>query len=789
MMAGTTRDRWVGSEMTRVEDDALLRGSGRFLDDYEPVPGVRHVAVVRSPFAHAKILSVDTSGASARPGVVAVVTGAEIGAITRPMLAVIDTGVDHRPAATDVVRYAGEPVAVVVARDRYVAEDAAALVEVDYEPLEAVLDLETAPVVSDREFTYGDPEGALGSADLVISGTYPFPRWTGAPLETFVVVADWDRSTGSLTAWANFQGPFTLYTVAAAALGLSGSKLRLITPRDSGGSFGVKAAVAGAVVLMGAVSRIAGCPVKWVEDRIEHLTASSSSPGRITRVEAGFTSEGELTALRYDVIEDVGAYLRAPEPATLYRMHGSLGGAYRVRNVAARNRVVTTNRVPTSLNRGFGGPQLYFALEAVMAEAARRLGLDPVELARRNLIPSDAFPYETPSGAVYDSGDYRACLDSVLEAVGYKRWREEQMRARWQGRLVGIGLACVVEPSISNMGYISLAESAEDRRMGLPKSGNSEGATVTMSSSAGVVVELSTTPQGQGHKTVAAQIVADVLGVNPDGVEVVSELDTHTTAWTISSGNYSSRFSGVGAAAVWKAASDLADKIRAIAAGDLECAPEDVILANGSASVAGSPDSAISLRRIAGKAHWNPESLPEGVESGLRVSTYVSIPGLDPAADDDRIATSAAHGFVVDVAVIEIDRDTGEIDVLAYASTHDAGTLLNPKLVEGQISGGFAHGMGASLMERLVYDDYGNPNTASLVDYLCITAPEVPSFVSNHIETPSPVTPLGAKGLGEGTTMSVPAAMANAVRDALGGNPQVELPLTAPRVWSLLGER
>lgn len=785
-MTETPKEGWLGSAMARVEDESLLRGSGRFLDDYEPVPGAAHAAVVRSPFAHARILSIDTSEAAEQRGVFAVVTGAEIAAITRPMPAVIDTGVAHYAAAVDVARYAGEPVAVVLARDRYLAEDTAALVGVDYEPLRPTLDLETAPVVSDRRFSYGDPMAAMEAADVVISGSYRFPRWTGAPMETFVVVADWERSSGGLTAWANFQGPFTLHTVAAAALGLPGSKLRLITPRDSGGSFGVKAAVATAVVLMGAVSRIAGMPVKWVEDRIEHLTASSSSTERITNLEAGFTREGDLTALRYDVIEDVGAYLRAPEPATLYRMHGSLGGAYRVQNVAVHNRVVTTNRVPTSLNRGFGGPQLYFALESIMAEAAVGLGVDPVELARRNFIPPDAFPFQTASGCVYDSGDYESCLQSVLDTVGYEDWRGQQAAARQEGRLVGIGLACVVEPSISNMGYISLAETPEERTGGLPKSGNSEGATVTMSSSAGVVVELSTTPQGQGHKTVATQIVADVLGVEPDTVEVVSELDTHTSAWTISSGNYSSRFSGVGAGAIEKAATDLADKIKTIAASELECAPEDVVLADGRASVVGSPESAVSLRRIAGKAHWNPESLPEGLEAGLRVSRYVSIPGLEPADEHDRISSSAAHGFVVDVAVVEIDRETGELEVLAYASTHDAGNLLNPKLVEGQIKGGFAHGMGVALMERLVYDVDGNPNTATFVDYLCITAPEVPPLQSNHIQTPSPTTPLGAKGLGEGTTMSVPVAMANAVRDALGGGRQVELPLTAPRLWSLL---
>ncbi len=788
MIEDASPPTWVGSPVARVEDDALLRGRGRFLDDYEPAPGIWHAAVVRSPFAHARIEEIDTSAAREMSGVACVATGEEIASVTRPLPAVVETEVEHFAAAKSLVRYVGEPVAVVVARDRYLAEDAAALVMVDYEPLEPVLDLEDGLIVSDREFSYGDPDGAMEVAHLVVKGRYPFPRWTGSPMETFVTVADWDHSNGSLTAWANFQGPFTLHAVAAAALGLSGSGLRLITPGDSGGSFGVKAAVANAVVLMGAVSRLAGVPVKWVEDRVEHLSASSSSTGRITDLEAGFSVDGELVALRYNVIEDVGAYLRAPEPATLYRMHGSLSGAYRVANVAARNRVVLTNRVPTSLNRGFGGPQLYFALESAMASAAGRLGIDRVELARRNLIASDSFPYTTPTGAVYDSGDYERCLDDVLETIGYHDWVATQTSARAEGRLVGIGMACVVEPSVSNMGYISLAETPEQRAAGLPKSGNSEGATISMSPSAGVVVELSTTPQGQGHKTVAAQIVADQLGLSPGDIDVVADLDTHTSAWTISSGNYSSRFSGIGSEAIHKAGRILAERIRRIAADDLECAIEDVVLKDGKAFVVGSPDAAVSLRRIAGRAHWNPESLPDGLEAGLRVTTYASAPNLEPADAHDRIASSAAHGFVVDVAVVEVDRDTGRVEVLAYSSTHDAGTLLNPRLVEGQIHGGFAHGLGVALMERLVYDDDGNPKTTTFMDYLCITAPEVPDLKTSHIETPSPFTTLGAKGLGEGNTMSAPVVIANAVRDALGVE-ELELPLTAPRVWTLMEQQ
>ncbi len=783
---------WVGKPLKRVEDGTLLRGRGRFVDDLDPVPGAYHAAVVRSPYAAARIVSVDVSAALESPGVLGVVTGREIAEVTRPFPAVVDTPVAFRAAAVDEVRYAGEPVAVVVARDRYRAEDAAEMVLVDYEATTPVMTPRAAAaagsIVSDRSFVYGDPMERLGEADLVVQETFTFPRWTGAPIETFGVIADWSVADDSLTVWTNFQGPFTLHMVAASALGLPRSKLRLITPPDSGGSFGVKAAVYSYVVLMGAVSRLLQVPLRWIEDRLEHLAASGSSTERVTEVTAGFTSNGELISLAYDVVEDVGAYLRAPEPATLYRMHGSLNGAYRVRDVSARNRVVLTNRCPTSLNRGFGGPQLYFALESTMAIAASRLGIDPTQMARRTLIGAGDFPYTTPTGAIYDSGDYDRCLDDVLDAIGYAEHRRLQNAAREDGRLVGIGISCVVEPSVSNMGYISLAETAEERAGGLPKSGNTEGATIAMSPGGGVVVQISTTPQGQGHRTVAAQIASDVLGLDPADIEVVAVLDTHVNAWSIASGNYSSRFSGMGAAAVQKVAGELAAAIKQVAAQEFECAVEDVELREGMAAVVGQPDVSVSLRRIAGKAHWNPEGLPEGVAPGLRFTSFVSAPNLDSAADDDTITSSAAHGFVVDVAVVEVDRHTGAVEVLDYATTHDAGTILNPALVDGQIRGGFAHGAGVALLERLAYDEDGNLLTSSFMDYLCITAPEIPPLRTTHIETPSPFTALGAKGLGEGNTMSAPVTIANAVRDALGIE-HVELPLTPPRVWEILEER
>jgi 2-furoyl-CoA dehydrogenase large subunit len=737
------------------------------MDDLDPVAHARHAAVLRSPFAYARITRLDPTAALELPGVVGVLTGADVAELSRPFPAGIDSPIPHYAAAHEVTRYVGEPVAVVVARDRYLAEDALELIEVAYEPLAPVLDSEAAvdtdACVSDRSFHYGDVEGALARADLVVRERFRFHRWSCTPVECYGVVCDWNGAEGSLTAWANFQGPFTLHSVAAGALGLAGPKLRLITPPDSGGSFGIKSAVFAYVVLIGLASRKLGVPVRWIEDRLEHLAGSSSASGRATLVEAGFSADGELLALRYEAVEDVGAYVRAPEPATLYRMHGSLSGAYRVGNVAARNRVVLTNTLPSGLNRGFGGPQLYLALERTMTIAANRLGIDPAELRRRNLVPREAFPYRTASGALYDSGDYEACLDDALELARYTERRAEAEAARSEGRLVGVGLACVVEPSISNMGYITLAEPGETR--GLPKSGNAEGCTIAISALGGVTVRTATTPQGQGHRTVIAQVVADRIGVKPEDVEVLADVDTSTSPWTIASGNYSSRFSGVGVGAVAVAAGRLAEKISAI---------RDHI-----------GDETASLRRVAGTVHWNPEALPPGMEPGLVVTAYYAAPNLLPPEANDAIASSASHGFVADVAVVEIDRETGQIAVLDYVTVHDAGRLLNPLLAEGQVRGGLAHGAAAALFERHVYDEDGNLLTGSFMDYLAPTAPDLPTPRVGHRETPTPFLPLGAKGLGEGTTMSVPAAVANAVADALGRD-DVEPPFTPGRVWELL---
>jgi 2-furoyl-CoA dehydrogenase large subunit len=788
----------------RVEDEALLRGEGWFMDDLDPLPHIAEAAVVRSTEAHARVVSVDISAAQAVPGVVGVLTGEDVAALSRPFPSAIGRTVEHWAAAVDRVRYVGEPVAVVVARDRYVAEDAAELVTVEYEPLPVAASLEAAMadgaprlhepvasnVVSDRRFAYGDCATALAGADLVVRRRFRHPRSSCTPVEGLGVICAWDAAAGAVTAWSNFQGPFTLHGVAAAALGLPAAKLRLVSPPDSGGSFGVKAAVFTSVVLMAVASRRFSVPVRWTEDRVEHLLASSMATERLSEVEAGFTVAGELVALRLDLVDDVGAYVRAPEPATLYRMHGCITGPYRVTDVDVRSRVVVTNRCPTGLNRGFGGPQLSFAVERTMAIAAARLGLDPAVVLRRNLVPASAMPYRAPAGAVYDSGDYPACFDQALKLASYEELRREQTgRPPSAGRVLGVGLACVVEPSASNMGYITLVDPAERRAATLPKDGNAETVSISMDPGGGVSVAFTSTPQGQGHRTVAAGIVADAVGVRPEDVTVHPGADTAVRPFTVSSGNYSSRFAVTVASAVHVAATRLAERVRAVAAEMLECAPADLELVDRSARVIGTPDRSVSLRRVAGAAHWDPAGLPDRVD-GLALTATFSVPGLAAPAADDTVNSSAAYGFLADVAVVEVDIATGEVRVRDYVTVHDAGRVLHRELAEGQVLGGLAHGLGAALLERHVYDDAGNLLTTTFVDYPTPTATELPRPTTAMVESPSPVTPLGAKGLGEGTTMTAPAAIANAVADALGLDSldteiDLELPLTPARVWAV----
>ncbi len=800
--AAPARPSLIGQAVPRKEDPALLTGHGRYIDDLSPFPNTHHAAILRSPYPHARIVSIDTSAALAIDGVVAVVTGRDVERLTRPFSVGIETKLPFYSCAIDKVHYVGEPVAIVVARDRYIAEDALEEIVVEYDELPPVVRIEdalrpdSAPlhesvgsnIVHRRSFVYGDVDAAFAAADEIVEIEVGFPKYGSTPIETYGVIATFDQGAGTYVVHANFHGPFVLHAVMASALKVASNHLRLHVPPDIGGSYGIKALVYPYMVLLAVAARVAGVPVRWIEDRLEHLQASSSSTDRLTWAKAAVKRDGTILALALDQVDNVGAYVRAPEPACLYRMHGTVTGAYHIPAVRIDNRLVTTNKLPTGLNRGYGGQEQYFTLERLVARVAKCLGLTHLDVVRRNLVQPEEFPYNAAAGSIYDAGDYPRALDASLRLAGYDALVARRDEERAQGKHVGIGIGCIVEPSGSNMGYISIALPREIRDASLPKSGCTEAATVAMDPLGGVTVRLGTTPQGQGHQTVAAQIVAQELGVDIDGIEVIAEMDTQTSPWSIASGSYSSRFAPVAAAAIQQAARKVATKLRAIAAHELRIASEDVVLADGKASALADPSRNMPIKRIAGLAHWNPVALPPGIEPGIFETAYFSLPILEPPDEQDKVDSSAVYGFIADVCYIEIDDETGQVQVKEYVSVHDCGRILNPLLVDGQIRGGFAHGIGGALFEEMAYGDDGTPLAGTLADYLIPTATEMPPLRIGHENVPSPFTPLGAKGVGEGNSMSVPVVIANAVADALGAE-DVTLPLTPHRVWALLQKR
>ena len=781
MAQTAARTTWIGQPVARLEDEALLRGQGRYMDDIDPVPHAGHAAILRSPLAHARINALDPARALELPGVIGVLTGADVARLSRPFPVGVPDAPPYYAAAHEVARYAGEPLAVVVARDRYVAEDALELIELDLEPLDAVADPDAGEVVSDRSFSYGDVDGAFARAELVVSERFRTPRWSCNPVETCGVVADWNRADGTLTAWSNFQGPFTLHSVAAGASACKGSALRLITPPDSGGSFGVKAAVYTYIVLLGLASRHLGVPVRWTEDRLEHLAAGSQATERRTGLEAAFARDGELLGA---ALRRARGRRRLPPraragdavPDARLAVRGLPGAA-----VAARNRVVLTNRCPTGLNRGFGGPQLYFALERTMTIAARRLELDPAELRAAQLRPRRRVPLPHAVRRPVRLGRLRGLPRRRARARRLRRAPPRAGGGTSQGRRIGIGVACVVEPSISNMGYITLAQTAEERTQALPKSGNAEGATVSVSPLGGVTVRVGTTPQGQGHRTVCAQVTADALGLRPEDVDVITELDTSTSAWTVASGNYSSRFSGVGAGAVHLASLKVAAKLRTIAAAELGCDASAVELREGKAwhgdesvGSAGSPGSRTGTRRRCrrGSSRACTRRRSSAPPTSLRRTRTTASPRLRRTASSSTSPSSRStrdgrgrgarlhDGQRRRTAAEPAARrgpDPGRVRARRRRGALRAGRLRRGR----QPAHRHVHGL------RL--PDRARP----------AAAPDRPSRDAVAVHAAR------REGARRGNTMSAPVAIANAVADALGRD-DVEVPLTPGRVWELL---
>ena len=801
----TQGKRWVGQYVKRVEDPRLLTGRGKFVDDLT-LPHLHHLAILRSPHPHAVLRHLDVAEARKAPGVVAVLTGQDVLARCRPFSAAIATPVKYYCMAVDKVRYVGEPVAAVVAKNRYLAEDALELIQVEYDLLPAVVDQEEAlrpgaPLLHEgvpqnaanhRVMRYGDVDGTFAGADLVVSERLTFHRYSSTPMEGYAIAAQYDPASDVLTVWSNFHGPFILHPVVAMAIGVPENHLRFIVPPDIGGSFGTKCGIFPYLALVGlAAMKAPGKTVKWIEDRREHLIASCSGADRVATLEAAVQQDGTVRGLRSRWVDNNGAYIRAPEPANLYRTLGNMVGPYRFRDLELDATAVVTNKAPTGPNRGYGCQQLYFGMERLMDLVAQRLGMDPAELRRRNLIQPDQFPYANPTGGLYDAGDYPATLRLALDLAAYDALREEQRRVRAAGRLFGIGVALAVDPSVINMAYVTVAfDEAERKKPGyLPKAGAGETGALKMDPLGKVTVLLNTAPEGHGHETVVAQVVADELGIHPEDVRVVAEMDTFTRVWSISTGTYSSRFASVATTAFATAARRLRKKILTIGAHLLEARVEDMDLADGRVFVVGSPARSMDLKHVAGVAHWNPPGLPPGMEPGLQETYLFNFPtAVEP--EGDRVDSSNTYGFIAEVVAVEVDPETGEIRFRTYVSAHDAGTILNPKLIDGQIQGGVLHGIGGAIFEEMAYGPDGQFLAASFMDYLCPTAAESPEITIGHMAIPSPFTALGSKGCGESSSMTAPAAIANAVADALAplGVKVTALPLTPEKVWRLIRE-
>jgi len=531
-------------------------------------------------------------------------------------------------------------------------------------------------------------------------------------------------------------------------------------------------------------SKKTGKPVKWVEDKLEHLSAAAAAPNRLVQMEAAVKNDGTVTGFRFDQQDDYGAFLRAPMPGPLYRMHGILTGAYDIKHLSVTNRVVMTNKCPGAMVRGFGGPQMYYAIERIMQKVAIELDMDPLDVIRKNVVPAGVFPYRAAAGALIDSGDYPAAIEQAVNEGALNELKKHRDEMRAAGKKYGIGYAVIVEPAQSNMGYLSNILPRDERQRN-PKGGAVANATVNVDPLGTVSVTADSIPQGQGHMTILSQIVADVLGLTPDHIKVNLDFDTAKDAWSIATGNYSSRFSSATTVACLKAAEKVKAKLSRIASQTLNVPAEKLEFVDGKIRDPANPENGINFYRAAGTAHWTPGNLPDDMEPCVRETGSWSPPELESPNEKDQINTSLTYGFVFDFCGVEIDQDTGEVRIDKYVTMHDSGTILNPLLAEGQVHGAFAWAVGCALYEEFVYGDDGSFLTGTFADYLVPTCWEIPEPQIVHMESPSMVTPLGAKGIAEGNCMSTPVCLANAVADALDVE-DITLPMTPSRIGAMI---
>lgn len=783
--------KWVGKPTPRKEDPKLLTGRAGYIGDVV-VPGMLHAAVLRSPHAHARIRSIDTSAARALPGVVCVLTGPEALEHTGPMAAFCAEPVPQTAIATEKVRYPGEAVAVIAAIDRYIAEDARALIVVDYEVLEPVVDPIAAMepdatrvhdtldsnVVFHRSLDFGDVEGDLARAATVVRRTGRWHRMCATPLETAGALASWDPYTGAMTVWSNSNFYNFLPWVFAGILGVPTNRLRLI-PCTVGGSFGSKHLIMQVVAIAGALSKATGRPVRYLEDRFDNLAANDNTgPDRHYDAELALSAEGEMLGLTLKIIDDYGAYFQFA-----HGQHGNAmaqpTGPYRIGSLRYDVACVLTNKVQQGFFRGAGADPGNFILERLVDAAADELDIDPAELRRRNFIQPEEFPYKIPTGNVYDSGNYEAVLDRALEIADLKHWKAEQERLRAEGRYLGIGLASCQERT----GYNASEWWFLYDNPPLPATSTPESVKLQVDAMGGVLVELGCPLWGNSPETVVSQVIAEEFGIDPAGVAVTY---ADSTTGAMSAGPGGSRLTIMLSGATRGAARTIRDKMTRIAAHAMEMSPDDVECVDGTFRAKGAPGTSMTMAEVGMRAHLFMHDNPAGESSGLvDTHTYDHPYSTPPSADrKDMGAFYPMVSHACHIPIVEVDPETGHVTLLKYYAVNDCGTIMNPPLVEGQIMGGIVQGIGAALMEQYDYREDGTLGTPTLREYLIPSLHEVPDIVVEHIQTPSPFTEYGVKGAGEGGRLVAPTAIASAVSDALRplGVFIDELPMTPERI-------
>ena len=772
----------IGTRVKRGDDPRLLTGRGRYVDDLT-LPRMVHAAFVRSAHAHARLARVDLERARHAPGVVGVLAGDAVARLCKPYRGVLlhykgmKTGA-MLPLAVERVRYVGEPIVAIAAESRAAADDAATLIDVEYEPLPAVLAPEAAvgagaplihPELGDNilyetRLAAGEVERAFAGAGRVWTRTFTTGRHTGVPLEPRSLIADYEPATRALTVWISTQVPHMMQAVLGELFSLREPRVRVIAP-DVGGSFGIKIHVYQDDMAVCALAMTLGRPVKFIASRRESFLSDIHAREQTIHVEVAADGDGVLTAMRASITAAVGPYSAYPRSSVVEggQVLRLLPGPYRLRHYDAALRVVAQNKVVTSQYRAVGHPIATAVTESMIDLVARNLGLDPAEVRRRNLIRPEELPYTSVTGNVFDSGSYQAALARLLEVAGYDQLRREQKAARAEGRYVGLGLSCFVELTGPGAQFYGVG--------GAPISGQ-EGTTLRLEPGGAITALVGVTNQGQGTHTALAQIIADELDVDLDDVSVLSG-DTAVVPY--GGGTWASRGMPIGGGATLLAARALGERIRSVAAALLEADAADILLGGGRAVVRGSPGRGLSYSEIARAAHFRSNEL-RGVEPSLEATVHYT----NPAA---WTFTNGAH-----LAVAEVDVETGRVRVLRYVAVDDCGRIVNPALVEGQIAGGVAQGLGGALKEQCVYDDAGQLLSTTLMDYAVPTFADVPPIETHHIETPAPTIAGGFKGAGEAGATGAPAAILNAVNDALAplGVMLTDQPITPERVVQAL---